>query len=658
MNDELLSRAANVARGLAIDAVHACSSGHLGLPLGAAEIGAVLFGRSLRYDPANPKWLDRDRFILSAGHGSMFLYSWLHLAGYSVSLDDLKAFRQLNSNTPGHPEFGDTVGVESTTGPLGQGIGNAVGYAMSGKMAAAHFNTAKHTIIDHHVFVLAGDGCLQEGVAAESIAFAGHYGLDNLILIYDSNDVTLDAMAKVTQSVDSAKWFQSMGWDVVTIDGHDLSAIATAIDDAKSNDNGKPKVVIAKTVIARGIPEVAGKPQGHGEGGAKFAESARAGLGLPADQEFYVDPQVSEFFVEHQKGRAADHRSWQATFEQWVSENPELAQCLRDWQDGRLPSDLMDRIPPFGEDYVDATRGAGSVVLQSCADAVPALISSSADLYGSTKNYIKSSGDWNQDDLGARNIYMGIREHAMGAILNGVAYDGIFRPSGATFMVFADYLRPAIRLASLARLPVIYIFTHDSIGVGEDGPTHQPVETCSGLRVIPGLDVIRPSDPEEVVGAWCAALENQSGPTALVLTRQKVPTLHEVDVAARRQGVFFGAYVAVKEQGNLEQILIATGSEVHLAIAAAKQIGDSVRVVSMPCMERFERQSEEYQNEVLPQSCQRRIAIEAGVGGLWHKYVGPAGKVISIDRFGMSAPGKTVFGELGITVDHIVRAAK
>ncbi len=657
MNQEALASAATIARGLAIDAIHACSSGHLGLPLGAAEVGAVLFGETLRYNPAQPKWLNRDRFILSAGHGSMFIYSWLHLSGYDLPLEEVKNFRQLHSTTPGHPEFGETPGVEATTGPLGQGVGNAVGYAVSGKMAAAKFNTAEHTIFDHHVVALAGDGCLQEGISAEAAAFAGHTGLDNLILIYDSNDVTLDAMADVTQSEDTAKRFESYGFEVQTVDGHDLAAFAKAFETAKANDNGKPKMIIAKTEIGRGIPEVAGTAKGHGEGGAKFAESAREGLGLPKET-FHVSDEVKAYFAEHQKKLAAEYDEWSATFEAWRAANPELAKQLDDGVGNKLPADLLDSIPAFAEDYKDATRGAGGVVLNAIADSVPMMFTGSADLFGSTKNYLKEKGDFGREDYSGRNLWFGIREHAMGALLNGAAYDGIFRASGATFAVFADYLRPSIRLAALANLPVLYIFTHDSVGVGEDGPTHQPVETCSGLRVIPGLDVIRPGDPEEVAGAVAAGLQRADGPTLLMLTRQKIPTLNQVDIKTRREGVAMGGYVCVRETGPLEVILIGTGSELQHAIDAAKEIGPGARVVSMPCMERFDRQSDAYREEVLPAACDKRVAIEAGVTGLWYKYVGAAGKVIGIERFGISAPGDTVMSELGITSSALVDAAK
>ena len=658
MNTAILSKAANEARGLSMDAVHACNSGHLGLPLGCAEIGAVLFGESLRHCPDAPKWLNRDRFILSAGHGSMFLYGWLHLSGYGVSRNDLKNFRQLHSVTPGHPEFRETPGVEATTGPLGQGVGNAVGYAISGKRAAARFNTAQHVIFDHHVIALMGDGCLQEGVAKEAIAFAGHNGLDNLVLIYDSNDVTLDAMADVSQSENAEAYFKSQNWDAVTIDGHDIAAVAAAVAKAKADDNGRPKVIIAKTVIGKGIPEVAGTAKGHGEGGAKFIESARAGLGLPADEHFYVSAETEEFFAARKAALKGDFDAWQSVYEAWAAANPALADELSDSLALAVPTDLSSKIPAFAADYKDATRSAGSTVLNAVAKAMPQVITGSADLFGSTKNYIKDGGDFSAKDSLGRNIWFGIREHAMGAICNGIAYDGLFRPSGATFLVFADYLRGSIRLAALAGLPVTYIFTHDSIGVGEDGPTHQPVETVSGLRVIPNLDVIRPADAEETAGAFVAAMSRTDGPTALILTRQAVPLMNELSVDARRDGVLRGGYVAKKESGKLEAILISCGSELQHAVAAAAELGAGVRVVSIPCFELFDRQSDEYRESVLPQACTKRIAIEAGVSALWWKYVGSAGKVLGIDRFGMSAPGGMAMKELGMTKDHVLAVAR
>lgn len=656
---DALQRAATESRGLAMDAVHACSSGHLGLPLGCAEIGAVLFGHALSYDPSEPRWLNRDRFVLSAGHGSMFLYSWLHLAGYKqVTLDEVKAFRQLGSATPGHPESFETEGVESTTGPLGQGVANAVGIAASQKMAAARFNTADHVIFDNHVIVLAGDGCLQEGVSAEASAFAAHAHLDNLILIYDSNDVTLDAMASASQCEDTAKRYEAYGWEIQQVDGHDLVAVAKAIEKAKET-HGKPHLIVARTLIGKGIAEVAGTAKAHGEGGAKFVDSARKSLGLPENEHFYVSSETRSFFASHQKELAEKHAAWKKVYEAWRVANPALSEVLSEGIAKKVPSaqELLKQIPAFASDSKIATRKAGSDVLQPVAAAMPLLISGSADLYGSTLNYIASDKDFSASNFGGRNIRYGIREHAMAAIMNGFAYDGIFHASGATFLVFADYARPSIRIAALAHLPVVYIFTHDSIGVGEDGPTHQPVETVSGLRVIPNLNVIRPADPEETAGAFAAAFSRTDGPTLLALSRQAVPMLNDVSVEARREGTLKGGYIAVKETGALKTILLSCGSELQHAVAAAKTLGAGVRVVSIPSMEIFNKQPVEYRESVLPSSCRRRVAIEAGVKDAWFRYVGLDGAVVGLERFGISAPGNIAMEKLGITAKAVVDAA-
>lgn len=659
MKTDLLQKAANEARGLAMDAVHKSNSGHLGLPLGSAEVGAVLFGEMLQCDPAEPRWLNRDRFILSAGHGSMFLYSWLHLSGYDLSIEEVSNFRVAHSKTPGHPEFHDTPGVECTTGPLGQGVANAVGYAVSGKMAGAKYNTAEHKVLDYHVIALAGDGCFQEGVAREAVAFAGHNGLDNLILILDSNDVTLDAMAKVTQSEDTAKLYEALGWDVVTIDGHDLQAVHDAVENAKNSDNGKPKLIISRTLIGKGIPEVAGTAKAHGEGGAKFVDAARKALDLPADKHFFVSEEVKAYFAELKKKRGEAHAEWKKRFDAWGKANPELKKALdHALAQSYSAEDLLKLVPEYPAEGKAATRNSGGEILNHIAKAMPHLITGSADLFGSTKNYIKDGGDFSRDNAKGRNIWFGIREHAMCAICNGIAYDGLFRGSDATFLVFADYCRASIRLAALSKLPVTHIFTHDSVGVGEDGPTHQPVETVSGLRVIPNLDVIRPGDAEECAAAFALAFSRNDGPTLLALSRQDLPHQGSVPAKVRREGTLKGGYVLIKEKSALKTIIIATGSELQHAVEAAKQLGDGVRVVSMPCTEIFDRQSESYCNEVLPPSCKNRIAIEAGVTALWWKYVGLEGKVIGIDRFGMSAPGNVVMKELGITADAVVQAAK
>lgn len=673
--NEILAKAATIARGLAIDAVHASQSGHLGLPLGCAEIGAVLYGHALRHDPRHPEWLDRDRFVLSAGHGSMFLYAWLHLSGYAeMTLDEVKRFRQLHSKTPGHPELTHAPsGVETTTGPLGQGIANAVGMAVAGKMAEARFNTKEHTIFDHHVVCLAGDGCMQEGVAMEALEFAGHQRLDNLVVIYDSNAVTLDAMAEATQSLDVQKKFEALGFDVETIDGHDMETFLAAYTRARIAGSGKPQLIIAKTLIGRGIPEVEGTQKAHGEGGAKFADEARKNLGLPAEH-FYVDPAVATYFEAHAKVLDGHYAAWKKTFDAWSAANPKLAAELGTTQaySHTLAADtarktpdvaaLFAAIPEFAADTKIATRKAGQDVLQPLSKANPLLVGGSADLYGSTLNYIgdlkAGNDDFKPGHRSGRNIRFGIREHGMCSIMNGIAAHGIFRPSGATFLVFADYCRPALRLAALSHLAPIYVFTHDSVAVGEDGPTHEPVETIPGLRVIPNFDVIRPADPEETAGAWVAALEHTSGPTLLALTRQAVPLLTEIPVKTRREGVLKGGYVAKKETAPLDLILMSAGSELQHAMRAAESLGAGTRVVSMPSFSRFDRQPQAYRDEVLPRSCRRRVSIEATVSSTWAKYVGLDGISLGIDRFGMSAPGGTVMKELGMTAEHVLEAVK
>ena len=672
---EILAKAATIARGLAIDAVHASQSGHLGLPLGCAEIGAVLFGHALRYCPDHPDWLNRDRFVLSAGHGSMFLYGWLHLSGYAdMPIDEIKRFRQLHSRTPGHPELTrEPSGVETTTGPLGQGVANAVGMAMAAKMAEARFNTSAHTIFDHRIICLAGDGCMQEGVAMEAVAFAGHQKLDNLILIYDSNAVTLDAMAKETQSEDTGARFEAIGFEVQTVDGHDMDMVLTALERARAAGSGKPQFVVAKTLIGKGIPEVEGTQKAHGEGGAKYAAEARKGLGLP-DEPYYVSPEVRAFFEQRRKKLNEAYDQWGATFAAWKAANPPLAKELgasRGYAN-TLPAelrpkaatagDLLSALPEFAADTKIATRKAGQDVLQPLAAKTPLLIGGSADLYGSTLNYIgdlkAGDDDFKPGHRSGRNIRFGIREHGMCSILNGVAAHGIFRACGATFLVFADYCRAAIRLAALSHLPVIYVFTHDSVGVGEDGPTHEPVETIPSLRAIPNLDVIRPADPEETTGAFVAAIERTDGPTLLALTRQTVPLLGSIPVKLRREGVLKGAYVARKESGPLELIVLSAGSELQHGLKAAETLGPGARVVSVPCFSRFDRQSLEYREEVLPRSCRRRIAIEATVPSTWAPYVGLDGVTVGINRFGLSAPGAQVMRELGMTAEHVVEEAR
>lgn len=667
MNVEILQQAANEARGLAIDAIFDKSSGHMGLPLGCAEIGAVLYGELLNINPSEPRWLNRDRFILSGGHGSMFLYAWLHLSGFGVSIDDIKAFRAKGSRTPGHPEFNSCPGVECTTGPLGQGIANAVGFAISAKHAAARYNTPEFEIFNQTIFCLAGDGCIQEGISREAAAIAGTLGLDNLVLIYDANGITLDAPLDVTQIDDIAACFQAQGWDAVTIDGHDINQIETTLRAAKLNRNGRPKLVIAKTLIAKGVPGFEGTTKGHGEGGAKLWEQAHANWGLPTDERYYVSPAVQAYMAERRSYRENCYDLWETRYKAWRQANPDKAaeldagiELAANGLDSATASSL---IPTFAAGAKTATRSSAAEVENALAAHHPAFLSTSADLFSSNKNYLKGAGDFSRVNYGGRNFWFGIREHAMAAICNGIAYDGLFRVSAGTFCVFVDYMRAAIRVAALAKLPVTYVLTHDSVAVGEDGPTHQPVETVTGLRIIPNLDVIRPADEEEAAGAWIGAMERNDGPTALILTRQNIPSLAisapELTAEQRRQGVLHGAYVALREQTeHPELIIIATGSEVFLALEAAKQLGSGVRVVSMPSMWRFNKQSDAYRESVLPTSCTRRLAVEAGKSDLWYRYVGTNGDIISIDDFGFSAPGDRVLHDLGMNVPNIVEHAR
>ena len=614
----------------------------------------------MTYNPKDPQWINRDRFILSAGHGSMFIYSWLNLAGYDLPMDELKNFRQHHSMTPGHPEFPNsehnTPGVECTTGPLGQGVANAVGFAASEKMAAARYNTADHKIFDHSVFVLAGDGCFQEGVSSEAACFAAHEKLDNLIVLYDANEVTLDKMAEYTQSEDVLKRYEAYGWEVFDIDGHDLDSVEETIAAAKANKNGKPKFIKCNTIIGKGMEETEGTNAAHGEAGVPYVDKAKANIGLPEGEKWFVSEGTRDFFAGVQEKNTKVYDEWTATYEAWKEANPELATELEDAvADNVMPADEMIKAIPALEAGNEATRVSGNTAIQEIAKLVPNYISGSADLHGSTRNYINDGGNFGagfDKSYAGKNLYFGIREHAMGSIMNGFAYHGIFKVSGSTFLVFVDYLRPTVRVSSLAELGrVSYILTHDSIGVGEDGPTHQPVETVSGLRVIPNLDVYRPGDAEETVAAYVSSVTRKEGPTALILSRQGMDQIDTLDYSAVREGALKGGYVVKEEEGDLEMIILATGSELQHAIKAGKDI-PGARVVSMPCFEAFERQSDEYKEEILPSSCTKRVAMEAGVSGLWYKY---ASKVVGVDRFGFSAPGDIVMETLGMTADNLAK---
>ncbi|MDR1255752.1 MAG: transketolase [Puniceicoccales bacterium] len=642
-----LREAEIVSKGLVCDQISRAQSGHLGTALGCSAIGAALFGRLLRFNPREPRWINRDRFVLSCGHASAFLYAWLHLAGYNLALEDLKKFRQARSKTPGHPEFGVTEGVECTTGPLGQGVANAVGFAIGGKKSEALFNTNAHKIFDYRVACLCGDGCLQEGIAAEACSLAGHLGLDNLTLIYDRNSVTIDGRLARSQSEDVEKRFAAYGFEIETIDGTNLKQIIAAYGKLVPSKNGRPKMLIADTIIGDGIDEVAGTNRAHGEAGIKFIRSAKAKLGLP-NIDFFVPHGVKEFFENQLRKKVSEYNFWCHTFDAWSEKNPELHKILLKEHD---PAVELGNFKCENPERKISTRAANGEIMQFLAGRDPLMVTGSADLFSSTKNYLEGCTDFSANDRNGRNIEFGVREHAMGAIGNGLCYDDIFRPSCATFLVFSDYMRAAIRLAAMANLHTLYLFTHDSIAVGQDGPTHQPVETLASLRCMPNLYVIRPADYEELAGAWLAYYANKNSPFAFILSRQDLPILHKN--GTERRGVLRGAYVVRWEKSKLRCIAIATGSEVALALEGAK-IFDDVRVVSMPCMELFDEQEDDFKELILPGACKNRVAIEAGVAMPWYKYVGIGGKCMCVHGFGFSGSADDLCVAKGLTVNNLV----
>jgi transketolase len=646
----------NTIRTLAIDAIQRANSGHPGLPMGAAPMAYVLWRRHLHHCPTRPDWPDRDRFVLSPGHGSMLLYALLHLSGYGLTLDDLRAFRQWGSLTPGHPEYGLTTGVETTTGPLGQGAGNAVGMAIAERILAHRFNRPEHTIVDHWTYALVSDGDLMEGVIAEAASLAGHLGLGKLVYLYDDNGITIDGDTSVAFSgEDVAQRFAAYGWEVQVVeDGdHNLHGIDAALTTARREET-RPSLIIVKTTIGFGSPNRAGTSSIHGSPlGAEEITRTKAALGWDPEAEFLVPERVKREFEDAAGAGAARAEIWQARFDAWSRAHPELR---REWDtamSGQLPEGWSAALDALDHDSPMATRKASQRALNAASVGVPGLCGGSADLAASVLTRIADAGDFNAEQGSGRNLHFGIREHAMGAIANGMAYHRGVRPYVGTFFVFSDYMRPAVRLAAMCHLPVIYVWSHDSIGVGEDGPTHQPVEQLAALRAIPGLRVIRPADAVETTGAWKVALEHTDGPSALVLTRQQLPILggSRVDAVAR------GAYILSDPAENPRVILLATGSEVALASAAAAalaKLGIPARVVSMPCWEIFEAQEAKYRDQVLPPSLRARVAIEAAVSFGWHRWVGDGGRVLALDHFGASAPGKRLFAEFGFSVERVV----
>lgn len=648
--------AIDTIRALSIDAIEEANSGHPGLPMGAAPMAYTLWTRHLNFNPQSKDYFNRDRFVLSAGHGSALLYSLLHVSG-SLELEELKQFRQWGSKTPGHPEFRHTDGVEVTTGPLGQGFAMSVGMALAEDHLAGKFNKDDFNIVDHYTYVLASDGDLMEGISHEAASFAGHNQLDKLIVLYDSNDISLDGELNKAFSEDVKKRFESYGWNHILVkDGNDLDAIDKAITKAKSQ-NG-PTMIEVKTIIGYGAPNVSGTNGVHGAPlGSDERKLTFEAYGLDPEKRFNVPEEVYEIFQTTMLKRANEHEdAWKALLENYSKQYPELADEFKLAISGKLPKNYRDELPRFDSDHNAATRADSGEVIQALSKSVPSFFGGSADLAGSNKSNVKEATDYDRNTPEGKNIWFGVREFAMGAAVNGMAAHGGLHPYGATFFVFSDYLKPALRLSAIMGLNSTFIFTHDSIAVGEDGPTHEPIEQLAGLRSIPNMNVIRPADGNETRVAWEVALESEQTPTSLVLTRQNLPYL-DVDEETVEQGVRKGAYVVFETETKPEYLLLATGSEVSLAIEAAKDLdkqGKGVRVVSMPNWFAFEQQSEEYKESVIPKEITKRVAIEMASPLGWHKYVGTEGKVIGIDQFGASAPGDLVLEKYGFTKENVL----
>jgi len=671
-------RCINTIRFLAIDAIQKANSGHPGMPMGTAAMAYVLWAKHLKHYPSEPTWVDRDRFILSAGHGSMLLYALLHLTGYDLPLSELQSFRQWGSRTAGHPESHLLPGVEVTTGPLGQGIGNAVGMALAEAHLAARYNRSGYDIINHFTYVIASDGDLMEGVASEACSLAGHLGLGKLIVLFDDNRISLAGSTPLCFTEDVEMRFQAYGWHVQSVkEGNDVNAIDAAISTARK-ETAKPSLISVHTVIGYGAPNKQDTFKTHGSPlGTDEVLAAKENLDWPTDSDFYIPEDVSDYFRNALSTGKERKKEWEERFTRYSSSYPELSEEFNRRMRGELPEGWDAELPPFQADAKGmATRKASEVVLQALAPKVPELIGGSADLNPSTVSWLKGFGDFqmpersNQNVQGmvggewgyqGRNIHFGVREHAMGALATGMAMHGGFIPYTATFLVFSDYMRPPMRLAALSESHAVYIFTHDSIGLGEDGPTHQPIEQAMNLRAVPNLTVIRPADAAETVEAWRSALMNEDGPTALLFTRQSVPVLDRSDCGAA-QDLHRGGYILWQSGGKEpEAIVIGTGSEVHVALAAGRKLaeeGVSVRVVSLPSWELFDQQPAEYREDVLPASVKIRVAVEAGITVGWEHYVGLEGAVVGMESFGASAPGPVLYEKFGITADHVVQAAR
>lgn len=661
MSNQISEISIQAIRTLSIDAINKANSGHPGMPMGAAPMGYVLFTHAMNHNPKNPKWINRDRFILSAGHGSMLLYSLLHLSGYGLTIDDLKNFRQENSSTPGHPEYGHTVGVEATTGPLGQGISMGVGMAMAERHLAAVYNRDDFNVIDHYTYAIVGDGDLMEGVSAEASSLAGHLKLGRLIVLYDSNSISLDGDLSQAMTESVAKRYEAYGWQYIRVeDGNDRYAIEQAIAEAKA-DTERPAMIEVRTVIGYGSPNLAGKSAVHGAPlGEQESALTKQAYGWNYEP-FHVPSEVYTDFEEKVVQRGAQAESaWTEMFKKYEETYPALAKQFKDAVDDQLNVEWAEVLPTYEVGSSHATRNVSGEVINALAKALPQFIGGSADLAGSNKTLIKNEKDFLPGSYEGRNIWFGVREFAMGTALNGMALHGGLKVYGGTFFVFSDYVRPAMRLSALMKLPVTFVFTHDSIAVGEDGPTHEPIEHLAAFRAMPDLSVIRPADANETAAAWQIALESADTPTALILTRQNLTTMAGTVNAYEK--VKRGAYIVSQEtKENIDVILIATGSEVNLAVDAQKALeaeGLSIRVVSMPSWDLFEKQSKEYQQSILPKEVTKRVTIEMGSTLGWHKYAGTEGAVLGIDRFGESAPGGLLVKKFGFNVENVVRIVK
>jgi len=646
-----ITTAINTVRLLSADAVQQANSGHPGLPMGAADMAFTLWNEHMRHNPDNPNWLGRDRFVLSAGHGSSLLYSLLHLFGYDMSREDLRQFRQLDSNTPGHPEHGHTPGVEVTTGPLASGFATGVGLAMAAKQLASRMENEE--LFDQYVFVLSSDGCLMEGTSHEAASLAGHQKLDNLICFYDSNSITIEGDTSIAFSENVSLRFQAYNWHVISVDGHNVEQISTAIGDAKKQD--KPTLIICKTTIGFGSPAKAGTPDAHGAplGGEELAATKKA-LGFPANKFFYVPKKVEEYCLQRKSELIAQADAWDEKFQQFLQDNPDKKNLLSILQQKMIPQNLLDELLKVVPEKSMATRASGGVIMNRVAELVPAFCGGSADLNPSTKTYLKGGGDVSATNRGGRNFFYGIRELAMGLCSNGLALYGTTIPFSSTFTVFCDYMKPAIRLAAIQNLHQIYVFTHDSISVGEDGATHQPIEHLTMLRSIPNVTVIRPAEANETAHAWAAAMQ-ASNPVALFLTRQNLENFSAKQIAKIK--LARGAYI-IDEDANFEYLIIATGSEVNLALETARTmriVGKKIRVVSMPSWELFDKQTAQYKESILPLSCQKRVSLEVGSTFGWTKYTGCQGLNIGLDHFGDSAPFKQLLIKYGFTASDLAK---